>query len=66
MVQLYQDAMAIVRKYDQPDLFIAMACLKWRKIKENLLPGQSASDTPDIVARVFNINNTVSFHILHM
>ena len=45
MFQLYQDAMAIVRKYGKPDLFITMTCnLKSREIEENLLPGQSASD----------------------
>ena len=39
MLQLYQDAMAIVRKYGEPDLFITMTCnLKWREIEENLLP----------------------------
>ena len=48
--------MAIVRKYGKPDLFITMTCNpKWCEIEENLLPGQSASDRPDIVARVFNI-----------
>ena len=52
MLQLYQDAMAIVRKYRKPDLFITMTCNpKWCEIEENLLPGQSASDR----ARVFNI-----------
>ena len=56
MLQLYQDGMAIVRKYGKPDLFITMTCNpKWREIEENLLPGQSASDRPDIIARVFNI-----------
>ena len=55
MLQLYQDVMAIVRKYSKPDLFISMTCNpKWCEIEENLLPGQSASDRPDIVTRVFN------------
>lgn len=56
MLQLYQDSMAIVRKYGKPDLFITMTCNpKWREIVENLLPGQTASDRPDLVARVFHI-----------
>ena len=56
MLQLHQDAMAIVRKYGKPDLFVTMTCNpKWREIEDNLLPGQYASDRPDIVARVFNI-----------
>ncbi|XP_025271022.1 uncharacterized protein LOC112639908 [Camponotus floridanus] len=46
MLQNYQDAMAIVSK---PDLFITMTCNpKWREIEENLLPGQQASDRPNI------------------
>lgn len=28
---------------------------KWREIRENLLPHQTASDRPDLVARVFDI-----------
>jgi len=56
MLQNYQDAMAIVSKFDKPDLFITMTCNpKWREIEENLLPGQQSSDRPDICARVFNI-----------
>lgn len=56
MAQNYQDAMAIVRKYGKPDLFITMTCNpNWREIRENLLPGQQPCDRPDIVARVFNL-----------
>ncbi|XP_063990617.1 uncharacterized protein LOC135169496 [Diachasmimorpha longicaudata] len=56
MLQNYQDAMAIVRKFGKPDLFITMTCNpNWIEIKENLLPGQTASDRPDIVSRVFDI-----------
>lgn len=64
MLQNYQDAMAIVRKFGKPDLFITMTCNpKWQEIEENLLPGQSTSDRPDLVARVFNIKKE---HLLHM
>jgi len=56
MLQNYQDAMAIVSKFGKPDLFITMTCNpKWREIEENILPGQQASDRPDICARVFSI-----------
>ena len=56
MMQKYQDAMAIVRKYGKPDLFITMTCNpNWPEIKENLLPGQQPADRPDICARVFDI-----------
>jgi len=38
MMQNYQDAMAIVRKYGKPDVFITMTCNpNWLEIKENLL-----------------------------
>ncbi|SGY12269.1 BQ5605_C011g06448 [Microbotryum silenes-dioicae] len=55
MVQLYQDAMAIVHVFGAPDIFITMTCNPaWSEIINALLPGQTASDRPDIVARVFH------------
>ncbi|SGY53419.1 BQ5605_C006g03757 [Microbotryum silenes-dioicae] len=55
MVQLYQDAMAIVRSFGAPDIFITMTCNPaWSEIVNALLPGQTASDRPDIVTRVFH------------
>ena len=45
MMQTYQDAMAIVRRFGKPDLFITMTCNpNWKEIQENLLPRQQASD----------------------
>jgi hypothetical protein len=56
MRERYQDAMAIVTKFGKPDLFITMTCNpNWREIKDNLFEGQSPSDRPDLVARVFNL-----------
>ena len=56
MQQNYQDAMAIVATHGKPDLFITMTCNpKWKEVTENLLPGQRASDRPDVVARVFHM-----------
>ncbi|XP_051167634.1 uncharacterized protein LOC127285579 [Leptopilina boulardi] len=56
MMQQYQDAMAIVRKHGKPDLFITMTCNpQWKEIQENLFLNQTASDRPDIVARVFSL-----------
>ncbi|XP_011858756.1 PREDICTED: uncharacterized protein LOC105556283 [Vollenhovia emeryi] len=56
MMQNYQDATAIVRKYGKPDVFITMTCNpNWLEIKENLLSNQQPADRPDICARVFNI-----------
>ena len=67
MTQLFQDAMAIVRAFGKPDIFLTMtANPRWPEIQDQLLwdvppgPGanhqrrrQKASDRPDIVARVF-------------
>ncbi|XP_057335095.1 uncharacterized protein LOC130673899 [Microplitis mediator] len=65
MLQHYQDAMSIVRKFRKPDLFVTMTCNpKWREITDNLLPGQSASDRPDLVARVFDIKNDVLIQMI--
>jgi PIF1-like helicase/Helitron helicase-like domain at N-terminus/Helicase len=55
MQRQYQDSMAIVRAFGKPDLFITVTCNpKWPDIKAALLPGQTPSDRPDIVARVFH------------
>ena len=56
MQQHYQDAMAIVRMYGKPDLFLTFTCNpRWKEIADNLLPGQTAADRPDLVARVFKM-----------
>ncbi len=40
MNQLYQDAMAKVRKFGKPDLFVTFTCNpKWKEITDALLPG---------------------------
>ena len=50
MAQCYQDAMAVARYFGKIDYFITMtANPKWREIQENLLPGQSATDRPDLL-----------------
>ncbi|KIJ06155.1 hypothetical protein PAXINDRAFT_27502, partial [Paxillus involutus ATCC 200175] len=54
MQQLLQDSLAICRDCRKPDLFLTMtANSSWPEIQENLLPGQTATDRPDLVARVF-------------
>lgn len=56
MQGLYQDAMAIVRYFGKPDLFITMTCNpKWPEIQQNLFESQIASDRPDLVTRVFDL-----------
>jgi hypothetical protein len=56
-LQQYHDAMAIVRsRGPKVDLFITMTCNPgWPEIKAELLPGQTASDRPDLVARVYSL-----------
>ena len=52
----FEDAMAIIKKYGKPDLFITFTCNpKWREITENLYAGQTASDRPDFVIQIFKI-----------
>lgn len=54
MIQLYQDAISIVRQLGKPDLFITITCNpNWPEITRQLLPGQSANDRNDIVVRIF-------------
>ncbi|CAF2003345.1 unnamed protein product [Rotaria magnacalcarata] len=56
MQQNYQDAMGIVRKCGKPDLFITFTCNpRWKQIEEQLFPGQTPSDRPDLIARVFKL-----------
>ncbi|KDQ53685.1 hypothetical protein JAAARDRAFT_136560, partial [Jaapia argillacea MUCL 33604] len=52
----YQDSMAIVRTVSNADFFLTMTTnTNWKEIQDELLPGQTASDRPDIVARVFKL-----------
>jgi hypothetical protein len=51
--QNFQDAMAIVRKFGKPDLFITVTCNpNWNEIKE-AIKEQEPQFRPDIIARVF-------------
>lgn len=55
MHEYAQDAMAYVRTYGRPDLFITFTCNQnWKEIQENLLYNQQPTDRHDIVSRVFN------------
>ncbi|KAH9081111.1 hypothetical protein Ae201684P_012083 [Aphanomyces euteiches] len=63
MRQRYLDAMAIVRKYGRPDLFITVTCNpKWVEIdrelelaKENYGYKRPPSDRPDLLTRMFRL-----------
>ena len=51
MHERQQDAMTYVRRYGPLELFITMTCNpNWPDIKDNLLPGQTSEDHPDLVA----------------
>uniref|UniRef100_A0A7I4Z2G5 Helitron_like_N domain-containing protein n=1 Tax=Haemonchus contortus TaxID=6289 RepID=A0A7I4Z2G5_HAECO len=55
MQQAYQVAMVIVARYGRPTLFSTTTCnSNWKELRGNLYCGQSSSDRPDLVARVFN------------
>uniref|UniRef100_K3Y2Z6 ATP-dependent DNA helicase n=1 Tax=Setaria italica TaxID=4555 RepID=K3Y2Z6_SETIT len=54
MRRRYMDAMALVRKFGKPDIFLTMTCNpNWDEIKNELYSGQSPQDRPDLVSRVF-------------
>ncbi|KAJ1684991.1 hypothetical protein LUZ63_016381 [Rhynchospora breviuscula] len=54
MQRRYLDAMALVQRFGKPDIFLTMTCNpEWDEIRNELLPGQTAQDWPDLTARVF-------------
>ncbi len=56
MGQLYQDAMARVRKFGKPDLFVTFTCNpKWKEIIDTLLLRQYAKDCPELVTHIFSL-----------
>jgi hypothetical protein len=49
-----QDALALARRFKGAHLFITMTCNPgWKEITESLEKGQTPSDRPDVVVRVF-------------
>jgi len=55
MVQNYQDAFAIVRKFGKPDLFITLTCnASWPEIITDIHSYETANKRPDIVVRKFH------------
>lgn len=66
MQQRYQDSMAIARHHRRCDIFITMTCNpQWKEIQDELLPGQSAYDRPDLVARVFQMKKKALLDYIH-
>ncbi|ONM56617.1 hypothetical protein ZEAMMB73_Zm00001d021244 [Zea mays] len=55
MRRRYMDAMALVRKFGKPDIFLTMTCNpNWDEITRELHPMQSPQDRPDLVVRIFH------------
>ncbi|KAJ5865150.1 uncharacterized protein N7529_007066 [Penicillium soppii] len=56
MQKIYQDAIALIRNFGPPTLFITMtANPTWDEVIRELFPGQTAMDRPDLVSRVFDL-----------
>lgn len=56
MQQCLQDSLVLARYYRSIDLFITITCNPtWPEITWELLPGQTATDRPDLCARVFKM-----------
>jgi hypothetical protein len=55
MAKQYRDAMAIVRAYGRPSLFVTCTCNPyWPEIMAAIWPGTCPYERPDIIARVFH------------
>eukprot|EP01047_Picozoa_sp_COSAG01_P068140 COSAG01_NODE_9779_length_2346_cov_2.823320_3_plen_141_part_01 len=53
---LVERALVLVQRMGPPTYFITFTCnSNWPEIQENLLPGQTSSDRPILVARVFKL-----------
>lgn len=52
MRRRYLDAIALVKAFGKPDLFITMTCInpEWKEITYNLMRGQQPHDRPDLTA----------------
>ena len=70
MYKHYMDALAICREYRKFDFFITITGNpKWNAVLENLFPGQTTNDRPDIMNRVFhevlrNLINDIKIGVL--
>lgn len=54
MLELFNNSMAVVRRYGKPHLFITFTCNQnWPEIQRELRPGQTPEDRFEIVSRVF-------------
>ncbi|XP_058216695.1 uncharacterized protein LOC131327560 [Rhododendron vialii] len=54
MRKRYLNAMTLVERYGQPDLFLTMTCNpNWQEIKNEMKPHKEAQNRPDLLSRVF-------------
>ena len=64
--KLFQNSLAIVRHFGKPTFFLTMTTnADWPEIKNNLSPGQTPNDRPDLVARVFNVKSKRLIKYIH-
>jgi Helitron helicase-like domain at N-terminus len=57
------DALALARQRGKPDLMITATCNpNWAEIREQLKPGQSAVEVPQVTNRVFKVGGSISTH----
>ena len=62
--ELMQDVMTIVREYGKPDYFITVTTNpQWPEIKNSLFAGETASDRPDLCARVLELQECVNVSV---
>jgi hypothetical protein len=46
--------MTLVQRFGKPDYFITMTCnLYWDEVTNELFPGQTPQDRPELVAKVY-------------
>ena len=61
----YLDAMALVRRFGKPDIFLTMTCNpKWDEITHELYPRQAPQDRPDLIDLVFRAKLEELKHML--
>ncbi|GFR82078.1 DNA helicase PIF1, ATP-dependent [Elysia marginata] len=65
MFEKQQDAMAYLRKYGCPDMFITVTTNpNWKEITDHLLEGQHPHDRLDLLVRVFRLKLKQTMHAL--
>ena len=56
MQQRYQDAMAMLSRFGNLDIFLTFTTNpSWPEITNNLRDGQNYKDSPDLLARVYRL-----------